>query len=345
MVHERPAYIHPSPNGRDTAELWHYTELRMGWWVYLLALNHEFLGDRDFSEHCTWSSDGRYFAIKEWLDTSPDRLECQLTVIDLGTRTECHVVKGRGWGLRPLRFEGGKLHYGETAAVELTEAGCVSIPDSEGWRPLAFSMPRFLETQGGGKKLPRATSSVGSTSGSISPDGTHVVEFAMGCEVQMSVPFYYLCLDGRWFGERIFGGECVWSADSEYFAVDEWLSTDRRVGPDTQLLIVNVATDKACVLGRTRGGFVHPMGFEGATVAFRQIVCNADGHESKELRANLPDGENWVSIRFANPRVLFAWKHPILNEYVLFALTCLGILAALAAVVAGVIWLALRFFG
>ena len=86
--------------------------------------------------------------------------------------------------------------------------------------------------------------------------------------------------------------------------MDEWLNTVPSVGPDTQLLIVNADTDKACTSGRTRHGFVHPMKLDEATVAFRQVVCTPEGHESHEFRVNLPDGRDWIPLEFANPRVL-----------------------------------------
>ncbi|MDP6546868.1 MAG: hypothetical protein QGH60_23075, partial [Phycisphaerae bacterium] len=72
-----------------------------------------------------------------------------------------------------------------------------------------------------------------------SPDGKHIIGFAFISEVQMSVWYFGCYIDGRIIKDREFGDICVWSHDGRYFAVQEWLSTNRSRGPDTQILVVD----------------------------------------------------------------------------------------------------------
>jgi len=130
---------------------------------------------------------------------------------------------------------------------------------------------------------------------SPAPGGGHTVGFAFKAEVQMGVWYFYCCLDGRAIKERDFGDVCVWSEDGRFFAVQEWLSTNRSQGPDTQVLVVDACLGRAYEVGRTVGGFATPLSVSAKRLSYRAHVRN---HDPEQYVAELPVADKWSDIIF-----------------------------------------------
>jgi hypothetical protein len=81
-------------------------------------------------------------------------------------------------------------------------------------------------------------------------------------------PAYYLRVDDIRFVGRVFGNSCLWSPDSRFFAVQEWESTSETQGPKTRLLLVDLETQRECVLSRADGGFIVPKQFDHAKLIY-----------------------------------------------------------------------------
>lgn len=59
---------------------------------------------------------------------------------------------------------------------------------------------------------------------SPSPDSQHNASFFYGGDIRYGPSYFSLLLDGRSFGQRIFGDVYLWSPSSTLFAVQEWLT-------------------------------------------------------------------------------------------------------------------------
>ena len=173
-----------------------------------------------------------------------------------------------------------------------------------------------------------------------SPDEQHTVEFRCAGEVQMSALYFHVIVDDQCLGNRIFGDICVWSPDGRYVALQQWLSTDRTEGPETQLLVVDARQRTECILGRAKG-FVTPLAFNDRSIAYRRV--GPAGQDDQQEQA-FPACEKWRSLDVGEADRPWADGHCVLAPivfFVLWALPCLLCLVFLGAA-ALVVWLLLR---
>lgn len=66
----------------------------------------------------------------------------------------------------------------------------------------------------------------GLTRAEESPDRKHVAVLTYINEIRYGPPYFSLSVDGISFGVRIFGDVYLWSGDSRFFAVQEWMTTN-----------------------------------------------------------------------------------------------------------------------
>jgi hypothetical protein len=97
---------------------------------------------------------------------------------------------------------------------------------------------------------------------STSPDNKHNAVLEYLNEVRFGPSYYSLTVDKISFGQRIFGNSYVWSPDSRYLAIQEWETISEERGPQTQLLLIDVESERECVLSRAKRGFIVPKKFE-----------------------------------------------------------------------------------
>jgi hypothetical protein len=101
-----------------------------------------------------------------------------------------------------------------------------------------------------------------------SPNNKYQAALNYVFEIRFGPPFYSLELLNFDFHDRIFGDDHLWSSDSRFFAVQEWLTTDELEGPETQLLLIDVENERECVLSSTHQGFIKPIQFDGEKLIY-----------------------------------------------------------------------------
>ena len=97
---------------------------------------------------------------------------------------------------------------------------------------------------------------------STSPDNKHNAILEYLSEIRFGSSYFSLMIDKIFFGERIFGDSYLWSPDSRYFAIQEWETISEGRGPQTRLLLIDVETERECMLSRAEKGFIRPKHFE-----------------------------------------------------------------------------------
>jgi len=129
----------------------------------------------------------------------------------------------------------------------------------------------------------------------LSPDGRHEAALEWAGDVRFGPAYYRLYVHGRRIPRRLFGAELVWSPDSRYLLVQEWLTTSERAGPHTRLVVLDLLEGRECALAEVRQGFVEPVGVEGSLVRFRESYYAP--RKTIEREQDLPPADRWVKRR------------------------------------------------
>ena len=127
-----------------------------------------------------------------------------------------------------------------------------------------------------------------------SPDRKHVAVLSYISEIRYGPPYFSLSVDGVSFGVRIFGDVHLWSGDSRFFAVQEWMTTDYQAGPVTQLLLIDVAERRERPLAVANQGWVIPERFEGDRLIYTERYYSDRGREKvMEFEAKFLEAGMW----------------------------------------------------
>ncbi|MEQ9891907.1 hypothetical protein [Pectobacterium aroidearum] len=86
-------------------------------------------------------------------------------------------------------------------------------------------------------------------------DRQHTAMLIYAGEIRFGPPYFSLSIDGNALEGRVFGKELLWSPDSRYLAVQEWLSTAERDGPQTALLCIDMLEERQCQISQAAGDF------------------------------------------------------------------------------------------
>ena len=95
-----------------------------------------------------------------------------------------------------------------------------------------------------------------------SPDTKHRAVLNDLSEIRFGPPYYLWMIDEIRFGDRIFGDSYLWSPDSRFSAIQEWETIIEGRGPQTHLLLIDLETERECILSRAEKGFIVPKQFE-----------------------------------------------------------------------------------
>lgn len=133
-----------------------------------------------------------------------------------------------------------------------------------------------------------------------SPDGARACTLFLQGEGRQGHSWYGCALvhGGRTQGvitARIFSAEALWSPDSRYLALAEWLSTDERTGPDMRLFVVDLAESRAHSCGRARGGFVTVLRFAGDLLVYERQWCGPS-ERREEVELDVVRIASWESL-------------------------------------------------
>ena len=103
-----------------------------------------------------------------------------------------------------------------------------------------------------------------------SPDGILTAILNYLGEIRFGPPYYSLAIDKRILNGRYFGASYLWSPDSRYFAIQEWETISEGRGPQTQLLLIDVETQRECAVSKAENGFIVPLKFEKNKLIYRK---------------------------------------------------------------------------
>ena len=129
-----------------------------------------------------------------------------------------------------------------------------------------------------------------------SPSATQSVRFEYEGEIPFGPPYFTMELNGKAFTNRFFGDVAVWSSESRYVAVQEWLSTSKADGPNTALLCIDTQMLKQCVVSVAKQGFIYPTHFEGHLLVYKKQFFDAQGERTIEYEIGFADLPRWEAI-------------------------------------------------
>ena len=120
-------------------------------------------------------------------------------------------------------------------------------------------------------------------------------------EIQADQACYSLSIEGLpySFAERIFGQVCLWSPESRFLAVQEWMETDEDSAPRyCLLLIIDVLAKRECIIANVEGakGDILPESFIGESLMYTVIYFGQFGMtKSFETKFRYLDG--WQTLK------------------------------------------------
>ena len=120
-------------------------------------------------------------------------------------------------------------------------------------------------------------------------------------EIQADQACYSMSIDGfpYSFAERVFGKECLWSPESRFLAVQQWIETDEDSARKAcLLLIIDVLARRECIIANVEGkkGNILPESFIGESLMYTVIYFGQFGMtKSFESKFRYLDG--WQTLK------------------------------------------------
>jgi len=130
-----------------------------------------------------------------------------------------------------------------------------------------------------------------------SPDGRHKAVLEIAGDIRFGPPYFSLKVDDRSFRKRVFGDACLWSGDSSFFAIQEWLTTSYEAGPQTALTLFDLPNHKECRVSWADRGFIVPISFEDNLLIYKKEYLGTG--IIKEFEMDLRSLKRWKKIRRA----------------------------------------------
>jgi hypothetical protein len=130
---------------------------------------------------------------------------------------------------------------------------------------------------------------------STSPDNQHHAFLQYLGEIRFGPAFYTLQIDTISFGKRVFGNKFLWSPDSRYVAIQEWETVSEALGPQTQLLLIDLETRRECVLSKAEQGFILPKKFENDKLIYTKEYYGQG--VVKEFEIEFLSLDRWENIK------------------------------------------------
>lgn len=112
-------------------------------------------------------------------------------------------------------------------------------------------------------------------------------------EIRFGPPYYQLLINGKAVPKRVFGSPMLWSADSRFLAVQEWLSTKEALGPQTALVCFDVESNRQCRVSTAENGFIEPKAFDGEKLIYTKEHTDAQGTKVNEYEIEFLPLPRW----------------------------------------------------
>ena len=120
-------------------------------------------------------------------------------------------------------------------------------------------------------------------------------------EIQADQACYSLSIDGfpYSFAGRVFGQVCLWSPESRFLTVQEWIEIDEDSAPKAcLLLVIDMLARRECIIANVEGtkGNIFPESFIGESLMYTVIYYGQFGMtKSFESKFRYLDG--WQTLK------------------------------------------------
>jgi hypothetical protein len=129
-----------------------------------------------------------------------------------------------------------------------------------------------------------------------SPDGSGLVALVYAGEIRFGPRYYFLRVNGTQIADRVFGGLALWSPDSEYVAVQEWLSTSEADGPQTSLVCIQPKAGRRCEIARTLLGYIEPKEFSRGKLFYTIEEFPQDSSQMTDHEIDMESLSRWETL-------------------------------------------------
>lgn len=129
-----------------------------------------------------------------------------------------------------------------------------------------------------------------------SPNGAYEARFVNANEFRTDTFCWDVELDDLFLGER-FADKCLWSADSRFFAVCQYLKNTNALITQTQVVVVDMVREMRCALraGDTNGLAI-PTRFDQHRIICEQTNYGQTGTVSYLFGIDLTQADLWEAI-------------------------------------------------
>jgi hypothetical protein len=127
-----------------------------------------------------------------------------------------------------------------------------------------------------------------------SPDKKQALRFEDINEIRMG-PSYGRILLNEILLPFHYGMDYLWSEDSRYLALQQWLSVRESQGPHTRIALIDTMNSRIAYC-RSVNGFVEPKLFENEKLVIQKRIFSANGEAGGEFEISIPSISNWTDI-------------------------------------------------
>jgi hypothetical protein len=128
-----------------------------------------------------------------------------------------------------------------------------------------------------------------------SPNLSIVGQLKYEHEIRFGPRYYTLHIQNLGFlKSRIFGHSFLWSSNSRYLAIQEWMTTKESEGPWTRLLLIDFQTGKGKWLSGAKDGFIRPIKFEDEKIVYEK----ESKHTTTEYEIDTTSLSDWEILEW-----------------------------------------------
>jgi 3-methyladenine DNA glycosylase AlkD len=127
-----------------------------------------------------------------------------------------------------------------------------------------------------------------------SPENTNVATFSYFGEIRFGPIYHSLKINAFIIKDRYFSAKGIWSNDSRFFVVEEWVTIKEAEGPNMKLVIFDLEKNKESVVSIVNKGFFEPITFQENKIIYKKELRKLG--VVKELEVLINEIKNWRDI-------------------------------------------------